>query len=81
MLAFTLKDGQSFTVGDATIHVHQRGDGSFKIAVDAPPEMRILRSNAKCTLPRSEVAERLAKGDRISDIEMDLDARENRVTQ
>ena len=42
-LVMTRKSGQSFTVGDATITLHNN-DGQIRVVIDAPKDVAIVRS-------------------------------------
>jgi len=45
MLTLTIKDGGSFRVGDAIIHIEKPRSGKqVKVHIDAPPEIKVLRS-------------------------------------
>jgi carbon storage regulator CsrA len=70
-----------FTAGDVHIQILSiRGD-KIRIGIDAHPDVVILRDELRPKTPdetrNDELTRRLAHGERLSDIEIDMDFREN----
>ena len=53
MLCIKRKQGESFTVGEATIHIGQFSRGEISIFIDAPKNIPIVRDDAKCKRRKS----------------------------
>lgn len=54
MLVLTRKLNESITAGELTITVVRLGEGRVRIAIDAPPDVRIVRTELLARSPRSE---------------------------
>lgn len=55
MLIITIEKGQHVTIGSATVHVLDilgPEKNKIKVGVDAPLNVQILRSNAKCRIKK-----------------------------
>jgi carbon storage regulator len=69
MLVFTRKRGESFFVGNAKISVLKNNGQGMRIGIEAPPDVRVLRS---------ELLERIEAGESISELRDEFDLAENR---
>ena len=52
MLIITRRPGESFTVGEAVIHIREAHVGRVSVGIDAPRHVPILRDDAKQQQPR-----------------------------
>jgi sRNA-binding carbon storage regulator CsrA len=63
MLALTVKLDHSVKIGDTTVYVVRLKDNGVVLAIDAPPDVPIIRDDAKCREPKHLIdAERGATG-------------------
>jgi len=52
MLALTVKTGHSVQIGNTTVHVVRLKDNGVVLAIDAPPNVPIVRDDAKSREPK-----------------------------
>lgn len=55
MLALTIKVGHSVQVGETTVYVVRLKPDGVILSFDAPPEVRIVRDDAKVREPKVQV--------------------------
>lgn len=55
MLALTVKVGHSVKVGETTVYVVRLKPDGVILSFDAPPEVRIVRDDAKVREPKVQV--------------------------
>jgi carbon storage regulator CsrA len=77
-IVITREPGQSLFVGNNLIKVSSIHGQQVRLTVEAPREILVDRSEIRRRKEReAEVARRLSAGEGLTDIEMELDAREN----
>ena len=62
MLVLTLHVGHSLQIGRATVILDRIDYGKVRLAIDAPPEVRILRDDAKDKTPKHALKGQDAQG-------------------
>lgn len=56
MLIITRRPGESFTVGEAVIHIRDAHGGRVSVGIEAPKHVQVLRDDAKQQQPKSVAA-------------------------